>query len=223
MDMEYMKRVGRTTFRADVTHNERGDWAISAGAFKATLPMTYQEADAWVEAGKPAEPAELPERIVKFLDSVARASGPLRKGERKRSRSYRERFAPLDGEERVNVHPIGKRVLGAGATTEVISGTVRCDSPRHDGGEALWFVIAHPGSNYDKAPHYCDGAGRIENTTPHEFAEQHRAWHREQYGVSARVELDRWIERNRNVGAPELSEDERREIDLGLAIAKSER
>jgi hypothetical protein len=219
--VEYAKRVGRTTFRADVTHNERGDWAISAGAFKATLPMTGSEADAWFEAGKPPEPAELPERVIAFLDSVARASGPLRKSEPKREKYGRRDLARLDGEERVSVHPIGKRVLGT--TTDVVSGTVRCDSPRHDGGEALWFVIAKPGSTYDKVSKYCDGAIRVENMTPAAFAEQHRAWHRERYGVSARVELDAWIECNKNVGAPELSEAERAEIDLGLAIAKSER
>lgn len=221
--MEYAKRVGRTTFRADVTHSERGDWAISASAFKATLSMTGPEADAWLRNGRRPEPLGLPVRIVAFLDGVALASGPLRKSEPKRVRHDRERFAPLDGEERVSVHPIGKRVLGA--TTDVISGTVRCDSPRHNGGKAggLWFVIARPGSDYDKVPNYRDGAARIENTTPAEFAEAHRAWHRERFGVSARVELDRWIERNKNVGAPELSEAERAEIDLGLAIAKSER
>jgi inorganic pyrophosphatase len=219
--VEYAKRVGRTTFRADVMHNVRGDWAMIAGALKATLSMTGPEADAWVEAGKPIEPAELPERVIAFLDGVARASGPLRKSEPKRVKYDRRCFAPLDGEERVSVHPIGKRVLGA--TTDVISGTVRCYSPRHDDGEALWFVIARPGSTYDKVPHYCEDATRIENTTPAEFAETHRAWHREQYGVSARVELDAWIERNKNVGAPELSATERAEIDLGLAIAKSER
>lgn len=221
--MEYAKRVGRATFRADVMHNARGDWAISAGAFKATLPMTGPEADAWVAAGKPLDPTELPECVTAFLDSAARASGPLKKSEPKRVKYDRALFVPLDGEERVHVHPIGKRVLGT--TTDVISGIVRCDSPRHGFGDpgGLWFVIARPGSTYDKMPNYCDGAIRIEDTTPHEFAEQHRAWHRFRYGVSARVELDRWIERNKNVGAPELSEDERREIDLGLAIAKSER
>ena len=216
--MEYAKRVGRTTFRANVTHNERGDWAITAGAFKATLPMAGPEADAWVQAGKPSEPVELPERVIAFLDSVARASGPLKKSEPKRVRYDRERFVPLDGEEHVCVGQVEKNLGG-----EVMSGVVRCYSLRHDGGAAVWFVIAKPGSAYDKVPKYCDGAERIENTAPHEFAETHRAWHRGQYGVSARVELDRWIERNKNVGAPELSATERAEIDLGLAIAKSER
>jgi hypothetical protein len=216
--VEYAKRVGRTTFRADVTYNERGDWAISAGAFKATLPMTGPEADAWFKAGKLLFPTELPERIVAFLGGVARASGPLRKSEPKRVRYDHERFAPLDGEERVSIGQVGKGFGG-----EVMSGVVHCYSPRHDGGKALWFVIAKPGSTYDKMPHYCDGAIRVENTTPAAFAEQHRAWHREQFGVSGRVELDAWIERNKNVGAPELSEAERAEIDRNLAIAKSER
>lgn len=216
--MEYAKRVGRTTFRADVTYNERGDWAISAGAFKATLPMTGPEADAWFKAGKLPFPTELPERVTAFLDSVARASGPLRKSEPKRVRYDRALFAPLDGEERVSIGQVGKGFGG-----EVMSGVVHCYSPRHDGGKALWFVIARPGSTYDKVPKYCDGAERVENTTPHEFAETHRAWHQEQFGVSGRVQLDAWIERNKNVAPPELSAAERAEIDLGLAIAKSER
>lgn len=216
--MEYAKRVGRTTFRADVTHNERGDWAIQAGAFQATLPLTWDEADAWVQAGQPGEPAELPERIVTFLDSVTRASGPLRKSEPKRVKYNRELFAPLDGEERVSVGQV-KTSFGG----EVVSGVVRCYSPRHEGGEAVWFVIAKPGSMYDKLPKYCDGAERVENMTPHEFGTEHLAWHREQFGVSERVELDEWIERNKHIAAPELSDVERAEIERNLIIARSER
>lgn len=215
--MEYVKRVGRKIFSADVTHNERGDWAIRAGAFQATLPLAWDEADAWVQAGKPSEPAELPERVAAFLDDVARASGPLRKSEPKRVKYARSAFALLDGGGRVSVGQVQQH-FGA-----VMSGVVRCYSSRHDGGKAVWFVIAKPGSTYDKVPKYCEKAGRVENTTPHEFAEAHRAWHREQFGVSGRVALDEWIERNKHVAPPELTEDERREIDLGLAIAKSER
>jgi len=219
--VEYAKRAGRKTFRANVTHSERGDWAIRAGAFQATLSLGGQEADAWVQAGKPSEPTDFPERVVTFLDDVARASGPLRKSEPKRVKYARESFVPLDGEERVSVGQVQR--FGVAPDGAAVSGVVRCYSPRHEGGKALWFVIAKPGSTYDKVPPYCEGAKRIENTTPYEFAEAHRAWHREQFGVSGRVLLDKWIERNKNVAPPELTEDERREIDLGLVIAKSER
>jgi hypothetical protein len=223
--MEYVKRVGRKTFSAEVTHDERGDWAIVSGAYRATLPMNGPEADAWDALGKPSDPTAIPERIEAHLGEVARASGPLRKSEPRRVKYEpahgRSVFVPLDGEEFAHVHPIGERALGA--TTDVISGTVRCDSPRHAGGRGLWFVIARPGSTYDKVPNYCDGAERVENMTPEEFAEQHRAWHRETYPVSPRVQLDAWIERNKHVAPPELSRAERAEIDLGLAIAKSER
>jgi hypothetical protein len=226
MDMEYMKRVGRTTFRADVTHNERGDWAISAGAFKATLPMTGPEADAWVEAGKPTDLAELPQRIVAFLDKVAGVKATASKAGPRAIRYDRERFAPLDGEERVTVQGLEYRPLPFDHPNRVTTGRVRCTSPRcEQTREKGWLVVQLPGSRFDNPDRQFDEETRVEGITPAEFAEQHRAWHRETNPptASARKRLDEWIDRHRNTSFPELSEDERREIDLGLAIAKSER
>jgi hypothetical protein len=220
--MEYTKRVGRTTFRADVTHNKRGDWSIRANAFQATLPMTGPEADAWAEAGMPADPMAIPARIEAFLGKVA-SSKPKGVPAPKREKHNRDAFVQLDGEERVVVTPIDYRSVRFTDPNRVTTGIVRCTSPRcTDTNEHGWFVVQLPGSRHDRA----DVLGvRVEGITPEEFAEQHRAWHRETNpaGCSARIALSKWIDRHANVQIPELSEAERLEIDLGIALAKSER
>jgi hypothetical protein len=222
--MEYIKRVGRRTFVAEVTIAERGEWRIGAGAHRATLPMTGAEADAWVALGKPSEPALLPEHVQAHLASLAACSGGKPKVSTPKAERYERRdFMPLDGEEVVQVIPVEKRVIKFGEPGDVVTGRVVCDSPRHD-EPARWFVVQLPHSSYDTADRKRrDDELLIEGVSPAEFAEQHRAWHRREFGVSARVELDRWIERHRNVAPPTLSDDERAEIDRMLAIAKSER
>lgn len=218
--MEYVKRVGRRTFVAEVTIAEGGEWQIGAGAHRATLPMTGVDADAWVALGKPSEPALLPEHVQAHLASLAACSGGKPKVSTPKAQRYKRRdLMPLDGEEIVRVIPVEKRVIKIGEPGDVVTGRVVCDSPRHD-KPARWFVVQLPGSCYDSK---YDEETLIEGVSPAEFAEQHRAWHRAEFGVSARVELDRWIERHRDVAPPALSDDGRGEIDRMLAIAKSER
>lgn len=213
--MEYAKRVGRTTFRAEITHNERGDWSIRAGVFRATLSLTWPEPDAWIAAGKPTDPTEIPERIEAFLAKVA-AGKPKGSPAPKKIKYERSSFVPLDGEESVRVVAVEKRSISYNKPSEIVTGRVFCTSPRCRGRE--WLVVQLPGSQYDRAT----GGERVESIAPEEFAEQHRTWHRETFPASQRAELDRWIDRHKNVQIPEPSEAERLEIDFGIALAKSE-
>jgi hypothetical protein len=85
-------------------------------------------------------------------------------------------------------------------------------------------VVQLPGSVYDKAEvRKEDGEVRVEGVSPREFASRHYAWHRDTFGISPRVALNEWINRHADVAMPEPTEEQRAEIDVALAIAKSER
>lgn len=202
-----------------VTHGARGDWRIEASSFQATLPMMLGEPDAWIEAGQPTIPAIVPERIEAFIHDVI--SGGLKvTGRGPKAQKYeRTDFTPLDGEERVYVIALEKRSIRYGEPGEVVAGRVICTSPRCKGWERV--AVQFPGSTYDRGAKW-EGE-RIEGMSPGQVRDEHVSWHEKTFGVDSRVQLDRWIERNKALAFPELTEAQRIEHVAGLSVARTER
>jgi hypothetical protein len=181
----------------------------------------------WVDAGRSADPARLPRDVEKLLRDLAKASAPLGSTTLKRVKYEPDRWMPLDGEEFVRVIMAEKRAIRFGEPAEIVTARLRCDSPRcrpGNGRPRAWLVVQLPGSRYDNAKlREEDNEVRVEGVPPREFAAQHYAWHRDTFGISPRVALDDWINRHADVAMPELTEEQRAEIDAALAIAKSGR
>jgi hypothetical protein len=223
--MEFTQRVGRWTFTAQITIDD-GKWSIRSGAYRCTVPMHPDEWQQWVDTGRPADPESVPGDVEKLLRDLAKAGTPPRPATFRRVKYGPDAWAPLDGEEFVRVIIIEKRTIRFGEPGEIVTARLRCDSPRCRPGSQrprAWLVVQLPESRYDTAEvREEDGEVRVEGVSPREFAAQHYAWHRDTFGISPRVKLDHWINRHADVAMPELTEEQRREIDAALAIAKSE-
>lgn len=121
---------------------------------------------------------------------TARPTGPARPDSR--------HLAQLDGEEAVMLHRIRLPIGGPGEYRLV------CLSHRHEGGR-YEQLIEQDGPHSDE---------------PQRAKAEHIRWHRETFGVSGRVLLDRWIARNAHVAPPEV---DRVKLDRQLATARAER
>jgi hypothetical protein len=224
--MEFTQRVGRRTFTAQITVDD-GKWLIRSGAYRCTVPMTGPEVESWVDAWRPADPEGIPGDVETLLRDLAKAGTPPRPATLRRIPYGPDAWAPLDGEEFVRVIIIETRAIRFGEPGEIVTARLRCESPRCRPGHGrprAWLVVQLPGSRYDTAKvHKEDGEVLVEGVSPREFAAQHYAWHRDTFGISPRVALDEWINRHADVAMPELTAEQRREIDAALAIAKSER
>jgi hypothetical protein len=135
-------------------------------------------------------------------------------------------YVKLDGEDAVRVIAITYNVPYQRA---VVAYRVTCRSPRCrnmvQGYPRQWSRFVIPGGARDprellRPVHPLEGELVVEGVPADEVAEQHRKWHLENFPVSGRVLLDRWIEEHSHL---EFPEPDREEIKRNLAIAREER
>lgn len=226
--MEITFKKGRKLLGMNVSHDQRGNWIFVFGAYRATWPATGAECDRWVDAGRPTEPVDpLPDRIEKLAKDTVKP-GPWRTSEPPRLHWGNKVLAPLDGEETISMYATKTR-NGQTVAANVWCTSRRCESTGPDGFPVRWLraVIQFPGSYLDPRmegyPVFKPSCPIIEGRAPAEVLEEHREWHRATWPESDRVKLDRWIDRNRDVAAPKLSDSERAELDRQLSIARAER
>lgn len=226
---------GKTRGTAEVTRDERGDWAVKAGRFRAVLGTTGPEWDRWVQGGKPAEPEEIPARVARLVAGIGASYADEKMPEPKAVRYHRESMVPLDGEESIDLRPLRLHY----PSNRVVAGIVVCDSRRcretdNKGNAWFWrrFVVQYPGGAYDPrvgAPRRSPAERSwsppeiwIEGRDPREVLAEHRAWHAENHPVHARVLLDRWINRHSHLTWPEPTDEDKAELKKQLASARKE-
>lgn len=204
--------MARGKITAIVGRDQRGDWTIEAGRFRATLPATGPEVDAWVDAGKsPGVGAgQAPERVSKLAAKVVSRTrhkpGTIPHQEHRDPNRGLNHFAIVDGEEVVEVRPVSYRYGAASAWLAV------CDSPR----------CRMPRSEFPYREPVYEGPSK---EGAEEAARQHRAWHSENFPLHPRIVLDAWIRNNAMVSAPEPAAYQEwggAKFDQALAIAKAE-
>lgn len=215
--------MSRRKITATISRDQRGDWTIEAGRFRATLPAAGPEVDAWVDAGKPTgvEAGQAPERVSKLAAKVVSRTRH-KPAEPKNGHHPRHHLVPLDGEESVTMRPVAMKHKYHAADNHPTEWAVFCNSPRcagsdlltPDGTRAVALV---------RRDDYLDTGYSFEITENAEQAaydarNDHIAWHRETYGVHPRVQLDWWLESNPGFG---WAEPDRAELDRQLAIARS--
>lgn len=234
-------KITKSKRTAVVARNERGDWTVKIDRFAAVLPATGPEVDAWVDAGKPGEVTTAPERITKLVGKLLsrekhKPTEPKRYDYKNGSGEWRHRFVPLDGEESVTMRPVAMRHTYSSPDNYPTLWAVFCDSHRCRGTE-----LRVPGATSGHSTGYNEDqpcvalvdrndyldAGMVSRQIT-EAAEQaaydarnaHIEWHRSTFGISGRVQLDRWLIENAMVAIPE---PDRAEFERNLAIAKAER
>jgi hypothetical protein len=217
--MKIIKGRGKDAYVVTVRQIEpHAAWLISFKGYRATIPATGDEVEAWVAAGRPPEVDSAPGRIIRMVTRMT-TPGPYKPTELRPVKLHEGAYVQLDGDEEVTLSPMRTRTLPYG-DREVVAGRITCTSLRCRSDylaevpttTGSVVVIRYPGWELDPRKVQVPGQytvqpgeAVIEGRDPAEVLAEHKAWHANHHPPHARALLSRWIANNAQTSTSDVS------------------